>query len=157
MFLCFCLLVCFWFVFFSGPGPTKKQKKTTKSRTSNPNPPKSTEHDPLGLLKGPIGASLRFTLCTSHTRMCKGKIQNIKPEPPKVPKMTPWSSLKVRLQLHCGLCTTEPTREKSRTGTIPRTSSTAAATATHDEASTGSPSHGPDTRGPCPDLFPVNC
>ena len=25
--------------------------------------------------------------------------------PPKVPKMTPWGSLKVRLELHCGLCT----------------------------------------------------
>ena len=35
--------------------------KKNKNRKSSPNPPKSTENDPLGLLRGPIGASLRST------------------------------------------------------------------------------------------------
>ena len=42
------------FVFFSARGHEECQK-------IKPDPPKkSTENDPLGLLKGPIGASLRF-------------------------------------------------------------------------------------------------
>ena len=48
------------FVFVGARGPEKKVKMTKTIRNSSPNTPKSTENDPLGLLKGPIGASLRF-------------------------------------------------------------------------------------------------
>ena len=52
----FVVLACF--CFFGAWGPEKKEAK--QSRKSSPNPPKSTANDPLGLLKGPIGASLRL-------------------------------------------------------------------------------------------------